>query len=176
MTDPFLVLLDRDGTINIDKHYLSDPDGVEILPGAISGLLRLQAAGAVLAIVTNQSGVGRGYFDLETAWAVNKRVVELLAQHGVTIAHSAMCPHAPEEACTCRKPAPELALECARATGLALTSSWTIGDKASDVQLGRGVGGKGLLIAASPAQDFGQSASCTDLDAAADFILQERGL
>lgn len=146
MTDPFLVLLDRDGTIIVDKHYLADPDGVELLPGAVEGLLRLKSAGAVFCVVTNQSGIARGYFDLETVDRIHQRLQGILAESGIRIEHFAICPHHPDEACDCRKPAPRLALECAALTGLDLTSSWVVGDKATDVGLADAVGARGLRV------------------------------
>tara|TARA_R110000868_G_scaffold2384_6_gene17704 strand:- start:13353 stop:13868 length:516 start_codon:yes stop_codon:yes gene_type:complete len=158
MPDPFLVLLDRDGTINIDRHYLSDPDGLEFLPGAVEGLQTLRDVGAVFAIVTNQSGIGRGYFDIVTAEAVNARLVEMLREQGVEIAFVGLCPHAPEEGCDCRKPAPKLALEAAAATGLPLDQAWVIGDKASDTGLADAVGARGVLIAPGSARDLTDAA------------------
>jgi histidinol-phosphate phosphatase family protein len=158
MPDPFLVLLDRDGTINIDRHYLADPDGLEFLPGAVEGLQTLRDAGAVFAIVTNQSGVGRGFFDRAAADAVNARLVEMLGEHGVEIAFVGLCPHAPEDACDCRKPAPRLALEAATATGLPLDQAWVIGDKTSDTGLADAVGARGVLIAPDGARDLVEAA------------------
>lgn len=172
MTEPFLVLLDRDGTINVDKHYLADPDGVEFLPGAIEGLRALAHAGAVLCIVTNQSGIGRGYFDRATADAVNDRVIDMLADETITITHAAICPHAPDQESDCRKPKPGMALECARVTGLPLASSWVIGDKMSDVGLARNSGGTGILIASEAPDD--QTLTAPDLVAAARIILAAR--
>lgn len=165
MPDPFLVLLDRDGTINVDKHYLADPDGLELLPHAIDGLQSLRDAGAILAIVTNQSGIGRGLFDQATADAVNDRLVTMLAERDIEIAHVATCPHHPDAGCGCRKPAAGLALECAAATGLALKTAWVIGDKDSDMGLADAVGARAVLI--------GQGGQI-DLAAAADLILSER--
>ncbi|MBR9825214.1 MAG: HAD family hydrolase [Alphaproteobacteria bacterium] len=173
MADPFLVLLDRDGTINIDKHYLADPDGLELLPGAIDGLQRLSAAGAVLCIVTNQSGIGRGYFDRETADAVNARLVDMLARHGIEFAHIALCPHAPDEDCDCRKPKPGMAHECAQHTGLPLDKAFVIGDKMSDVGLADAVNASGILITAQP-NHHGEAATARDLVEAADLILAAR--
>lgn len=173
MSDPFLVMLDRDGTINIDRTYLGDPAGLEFLPGAIEGLQTLRDAGAVLAIVTNQSGIGRGMFDREQADAVNEHLLAMLSAHGIEIAHVALCPHAPDDGCDCRKPAPGLAREAAEATGLPLDHAWVIGDKTSDTGLADAVGARGILITddrlASPAQAF----TAADLVEAAGIILAE---
>ncbi len=171
MSEPFLVLLDRDGTINVDKHYLADPDGLELLPGAVDGLKTLSQAGGVLCIVTNQSGIGRGYFDRETADAVNDRLVSMLKPYGIEFAHIAMCPHAPDEDCDCRKPKPGMALECARVTGLALESAFVIGDKLSDVGLAEGVSATGILIADTAPKAI---PTAKNLIEAADLILAAR--
>ncbi|MDM7984639.1 MAG: HAD family hydrolase [Maricaulis sp.] len=174
MSEPFLVMLDRDGTINVDKHYLADPAGLELLPGAVDGLVKLRDAGAVLCIVTNQSGIGRRYFDRATADSINDALVEMLKPHGITFAHIALCPHAPDEVCECRKPAPGMALECAQATGLALADSWVIGDKASDVGLANNTGGRGILISGETDIQAGQVFTAPSLSEAADYILQAR--
>ena len=79
------IMLDRDGTIIVDKHYLHDPDEVELLPGAVDGLKRMQDMGYGLGILTNQSGVGRGYYDEASVKACNGRTAELLQAHGITI-------------------------------------------------------------------------------------------
>lgn len=174
MSEPFLVMLDRDGTINVDKHYLADPAGLDLLPGAVEGLVKLRDAGAVLCIVTNQSGIGRGYFDRTSADSINDALAEMLKPHGITFAHIALCPHAPDEACGCRKPAPGMALECAQATGLALAESWVIGDKASDVGLANNTGGRGILISGETDIQAGQAFTAPSLSEAADYILQAR--
>ena len=173
MREPFLVLLDRDGTINIDRQYLGDPAGLEFLPGALEGLTILRDAGAVLAIVTNQSGIGRGLFDREQADTVNNHLVNMLGAHGIEIAHVALCPHSPDDGCDCRKPEPGLALEAAAATGLPLDQAWVIGDKTSDTGLADAVGARGILITAdrlaSPAEAF----TAGDLVEAAGIVLAE---
>lgn len=154
MSDPFLVLLDRDGTIIVDKHYLADPEGVELLPGVIDGLRQLKSADAVFCIVTNQSGVARGYFDLETVGRIHQRLQDVLAESEIRIEHYAVCPHHPDEACECRKPGPRLALECAALTGLDLASAWVVGDKASDVGLADAVGARGLRVGTDELPDL----------------------
>jgi len=170
MAEPFLVLLDRDGTINVDKHYLADPDGLDLLPGAIEGLTALIKGGATLCIVTNQSGIGRGYFDRATADAIHDRLVDILAPHGIRFAHIALCPHTPDAGCDCRKPRPGLALECAEATGLALDTAWVIGDKSSDTGLADAVGARGILITSDPTGPD----QAADLRDAAAHILASR--
>ena len=100
------VLLDRDGTLIEDKHYLSEPSGVALLPGVGPALSRLVQAGHRLFLVSNQSGVGRGYFTEQAVVACQKRLEELLEPYGVAFTDAVWCPHAPEESCFCRKPLP----------------------------------------------------------------------
>lgn len=141
------VLLDRDGTLIVEKHYLHDPAEVELEAGAVEALAALRDAGYVLAGVTNQSGVGRGYYGLDAVAACNARVDELLAAHGVTIAGWYVCPHGPADDCACRKPLPGLAEAAAAELGLDLARSWVIGDKPSDAGLGLAVGARAVLVA-----------------------------
>ncbi len=170
------VLLDRDGTIIVDKHYLADPAGVELERGAVRGLARMRALGLLLICVTNQSGVAKGLFDRARVDAVNARVDALLACEGVTIDGWYVCPHGSDSGCDCRKPAPGLALAAAREFGLDLSRAFVIGDKLSDVELARAVGARGILVEtgkgaalAGAAREAGFSVA-RDLDGAADLI------
>lgn len=140
------VLLDRDGTLIVERGYLSDPAGVELETGAVEGLARLVAAGFVPVVLTNQSGIARGYFDRAAADAVNRRTGELLTNGGVAIQGWYVCPHGPGDGCHCRKPSPGLAYQAADALDLDLSRSWMIGDKRSDIELARAVGASGLLV------------------------------
>ncbi len=133
------LFLDRDGTLIVDTGYPRDPALVELLPGAIDALRALQASWA-LVIISNQSGIGRGLIAQHEADAVHARVVELFAQSGVTFAGAYYCPHAPDAACRCRKPAPGLLLDAARDLALDLATSAMIGDKPSDVAAGQAAG------------------------------------
>lgn len=131
------VLLDRDGTVILDKHYLSDPGGVELFPAAAHGLKRLVHAGIRLFIVTNQSGIGRGYFSETDYRACHAAMEELLREEGVAFSGTAFCPHDPEKNCACRKPAPGMWLELAQRHGLEAARTAMVGDKAEDVLFGR---------------------------------------
>lgn len=133
------LLLDRDNTILDDPGYLSDPDQVVFLPGALEGLKRFHEAGWPLVVLTNQSGIGRGYFGVEELKAVHDRFQELLAERGVKLSGIFYCPHSPEEGCNCRKPAPGLAEQASRELGLELSEAIMVGDKESDLLLGREV-------------------------------------
>src|SRR5205085_12352036 len=105
-----LVLLDRDGTLIRNVPFLDDPGKVEILPGVIEGLLKLQAAGLRLAIVTNQQGIGLGYFTMQDFIAVNQRMLRELGAAGVRISKIYFCAHSLAEQCSCRKPATGIVL------------------------------------------------------------------
>jgi D-glycero-D-manno-heptose 1,7-bisphosphate phosphatase len=145
MTGP-VVMLDRDGTIIVERDYLADPGGVELEARALEGLRRLVDAGALLIVVTNQSGIGRGYFDEAVVARVNDHVATLLMEGGVSIAGWYVCPHAPEEACSCRKPAPGLVKRAAVEFGFDPTLAYIVGDKASDIGLGAATGATPILV------------------------------
>jgi D-glycero-D-manno-heptose 1,7-bisphosphate phosphatase len=140
------VVLDRDGTINVERHYLSDPDQVELIPGAVSGLNRMKKMGLGLVVITNQSGVGRGYFNAARLDLIHRRLRGLLEEEKVSLDGIYFCPHRPDEDCACRKPKPGLLLRSAEELNFDPHDCFFIGDKASDLELGRGVGGPTLLV------------------------------
>ncbi|HWP41478.1 MAG TPA: HAD family hydrolase [Tepidisphaeraceae bacterium] len=146
MSRPRFVLLDRDGTIIVERHYLSDPDQVELLPGAAEGLAKLSAMGLGLVVVTNQSGIGRGYFDEGRVEQIHRRMCQLLAAHGVFLDGIYICPHRPEDQCLCRKPRTGLVQTAAMELGFMPHQSFMIGDKACDVELGRAIGACSILV------------------------------
>jgi D-glycero-D-manno-heptose 1,7-bisphosphate phosphatase len=141
-----VVVLDRDGTINVERHYLADPDQVELLDGAAEGLRRLRAMGLELIVITNQSGVGRGYFTEDTLGRIHARLEELLEVEGVRLNAIYVCPHVPADGCRCRKPAPALLERAAREWGFEPRDAFVIGDKRSDVELGQRAGSTTLLV------------------------------
>ncbi len=141
-----LLVLDRDGTVIEEKHYLSDPDAVELVPGAAEGLRALQQRGYGIAIVTNQSGIGRGYYDEAAMHAVNDRVVDLLSRAGVRVEGIWHCPHRPDDSCECRKPSPGMLESATRTLGYAASECVVVGDKACDIDLGRRAGAKTALV------------------------------
>lgn len=164
------VFLDRDGVIIADKNYLSDPDGVELLPGAVEGLHMFQAAGFILIIVTNQSGVGRGMFSIQDAEAVNDRVVELLAKNTVTITATYYCPHAPGDNCLCRKPNPGMLLQAAAEHDIDLRQSIMIGDKEADVMAGEAAQCRCSILIAPTSTKSGEPIA-PNLEVAARYVL-----
>jgi D-glycero-D-manno-heptose 1,7-bisphosphate phosphatase len=140
------ILLDRDGTIIHDKHYLHDPEGVELLPQAVEGLKRMQGMGFGLAVLTNQSGVARGYYDEDAVKACNERMIELLAEEGVAIDGVFFCPHEPQDKCGCRKPKPGLMAQAAAELDFDPAQAFMIGDKSADVGLGKNTGATSILV------------------------------
>lgn len=136
------VLFDRDETIVLDVPFNGNPENVKPAPNAKALLDRLRAAGLPLAVVSNQSGVGRGYITIEQVDAVNRRVDELLGP----FAGFFVCPHAPEDACECRKPKPKLITDAARALGVDVACCVVVGDRESDVEAARNAGAIPLKI------------------------------
>ena len=145
-TVPRCIFVDRDGTLIEEKHHLHDPAQVVLLPNTIAGLQLLQQRGCGLVVVTNQAGIGRGYYTEDDMHACNHRMCELLEIGGVTLDGIYFCPHAPHQACACRKPKPGMALQAAQELGIELAGSWVIGDKALDVNLATAIGGRGILV------------------------------
>jgi len=140
------VLLDRDGTLIVEKPYLSDPDQIELIGGAADGLRRLAARGIGLVVVTNQSGIARGCFDATRLAEIHERLVSRLRAEGVALDGIFVCPHHPDEHCACRKPRTGLALRAAAELGFEPAHAFVIGDRASDVALGRALGATTLLV------------------------------
>ncbi len=140
------VLLDRDGTVIVDKNYLSDPAGVELLPGAAEGLRSLAAAGLRLFVVTNQSGIGRGYFSEAAYHACHTAMETLLRGADVPLEGGAFCPHAPEDACECRKPALGMWRLLAARHALDASRTAMVGDKAEDAAFGRNAGFAAVVL------------------------------
>lgn len=142
------VILDRDGTIVIDRGYLDDPAQLCFLPGAAEGLRLWHERGHRLIVVSNQSGVGRGRLTLERARQINERFLHLVAQAGARIDGIYFCPHRPDEDCACRKPKTQLVLEAAAAFGFDPADAIVIGDKSTDIELGRRLRALTMLVSA----------------------------
>ena len=147
------VFVDRDGTIMVDKHFLSDPDQIEFESGAIDGLRRISQLGYRIVIISNQSGVARGLFGIETVERVNGRLIEMLAQEGINLAGCYYCPYlssgkVPEFSIEHRgrKPAPGMPEEAATHLGLDLRRSFVVGDKLDDFYLGSIIGAYSILV------------------------------
>jgi len=140
------VFLDRDGTINIDHGYLHKPEELVLITGAAEAIRRLNELGVKVIIITNQSGVGRGYFKEQDVRKVNTRLEALLSLEGAHIDGIYYCIHTPDDDCSCRKPNGELGVRAAGEHGVDLSRSFVVGDKASDVELAWGLGARGVLV------------------------------
>jgi len=140
------VFLDRDGTINEDRGYIGDPADVVLIDGAAEAIKRLNRLGVPVIVLTNQSGIGRGYYTRADLEAVNKRLVELLEEKGAHVDGIYWCPHRPDENCECRKPGTRLLEDAADEHGIDLVRSVMVGDKVSDLELARRVGMKRVLV------------------------------
>lgn len=153
MTDKRAVFLDRDGTINVEKDYLIDPKEFEFIAGVPQALKRLQDAGFLLVIVTNQSGVARGYFDLDDVHRLHDHMCQLLRDYGVTINRIEICPHHPNQGagefrreCDCRKGRPGMLLRAATDLQIDLKRSFMVGDKLADVDAGLAAGCRTFMV------------------------------
>ena len=140
--------LDRDGTIVEDAHYLSRPEQLVLLPGAADAIRRLNEAGVPVVIVTNQSGIGRGFFTGDEYAVVERALVEMLDASGARVLATYHCPHHPDVtgSCECRKPGLALYERAAREHGLDLAASLFVGDRWRDVAPALRLGGTGVLV------------------------------
>jgi histidinol-phosphate phosphatase family protein len=140
------VFLDRDGTLVADRGYTHRVEDYALLPGVPEGLRRLAGAGFALAVVTNQSGIGRGYYSEADFQAFQRHLAADLARRGVVLETSFFCPHLPDAGCGCRKPAPGMLERARRELGADLARSWVIGDHRTDVELAARAGCAGAVL------------------------------
>ncbi len=148
-----VVILDRDDTIVVDRGYLGDPDGLEFLPQAAQGLQWFHQNGYRLVVITNQSGVGRGLFPIEQVHAMNERLQRMVEDIGARLTAIYFCPHVPEAACDCRKPAQGLLERAVAELHFDPKAAIVIGDKPSDVEFGKRAGAMTILIAPTAPPD-----------------------
>jgi D-glycero-D-manno-heptose 1,7-bisphosphate phosphatase len=146
-----VIFLDRDGTVNVDHGYLHDIGDWQFIDAAPEAIRCLRDAGFAIALVTNQSGVGRGYYTLDAVHVLHDYVQQQLAQYDTRIDAFAVCPHLPDEDCQCRKPRTAMARDIERQLGkqIAYSESWTIGDKISDIEFGVNLGTHTALLHSS---------------------------
>ena len=177
------VFLDRDGTLITEKHYLHRPEEVEIFPGAGAALKRLADAGFLLIVVTNQSGIGRGYFTLADAGRVNDHVAGEFATQGVYFARTYIAPEAPEQPSRGRKPSPQFLFDARDEFHLNLAESFMVGDKLIDLECGWNAGvkksilvrtGYGAELARQSPDQVAAAAIVDGLPEMADWILQAK--
>ena len=173
------VFLDRDGVLMRDAKFVDPVNQVEVINGAPQAMRSLQDAGFRLFVVTNQSGVGRGYFTREAVEEIHTLLNQHFSAAGVRIERYYVCPHHPEDNCDCRKPKPKFLLEAAREYGLDLSRCFMVGDRPSDIQCGRNAGTTTILVMTGAGQETLDAHSVAadqaagDIGAAADWILRQ---
>jgi D-glycero-D-manno-heptose 1,7-bisphosphate phosphatase len=178
------VFLDRDGTINEEVGYLDDPDHLYLIPGAAEAIRLLNEAGIPAVVVSNQSGIGRGYFSAATAEEINEQLAKQLAKHGAHVDAIYYCPHHPSEGCDCRKPKTGMLKQAAREYGIDTHLAFIVGDKASDLDAGHRAGCRTVLVLTGYGElarenlndcDFQPDYVSTDLLDAVRWVLAEGG-
>lgn len=176
-----LIILDRDGVINKDSpDFIKSPDEWFPLPGSLEAIARLCAAGFRIAVATNQSGLGRGLFDLQALHAIHARMMAAVAAAGGTISVLEYCPHRPEDGCNCRKPATGLLLRIAERLGVDLVDVPCVGDSLRDLQAAEAVAARAILVLTGNGRQTldgglpGRVEVFDNLAAAADHLIGEQ--
>jgi len=142
-----LIVLDRDGVINHDSDdYIKSPDEWQPIDGSLEAIARLNHAGYIVAIASNQSGLARGYFDIEVLTAMHKKMDELLAKIGGRIDAVFYCPHGPDDACQCRKPKPGMLLDIGQRFNVPLKQVIFVGDSIADINTANNAHAKAVLV------------------------------
>lgn len=161
------VFLDRDGTITEDVHYCRRPEDVALLPDVGKAIALLNRAGMTVVIVTNQSGIARGYFDWGTLEAIHKELRRVLTHEHARVDAIYVCPHHPDDGCACRKPRPGLLLRAAADLNLELSSSYMVGDQHGDILAGQACGCTTVLVDTGPirAEEHGAESIIPDCSA-----------
>jgi D-glycero-D-manno-heptose 1,7-bisphosphate phosphatase len=147
------IFIDRDGTINEDIGYVSTPEQLSVYPWTAQAIRLINEAGVRVVVVTNQSGIARGFYTEDVLRAIHQRLIEELARQGARLDAVYYCPHHPRignpsyrRECDCRKPKPGMLQRAAREHGINLSRSWVIGDKSSDVNLAAAAGAHSALV------------------------------
>jgi histidinol-phosphate phosphatase family protein len=165
-----VIILDRDGTFLDDPGYLDDPAALRFLPGAGAALRCLHERGYRLVVITNQSGVGRGLFSLARLQEIHRRLTEMVEEAGSRLEGIYACPHVPDAGCDCRKPQDGLFRQAASELGFEASSAIVIGDRLSDMLLGRRVGAPAILVGGDPAATAAADFVAADLAAAVEVV------
>ncbi len=141
------LILDRDGVINYDSDaFIKSPEEWQPLPGSLEAIARLNAAGYRIIVISNQSGLARGLFDLGTLKAIHQKFQALLAKQNGRIEHIYFCPHGPHDHCNCRKPLPGMFKQCAKDYKLELKGTYAVGDSVRDLEAAQSAGANGILV------------------------------
>lgn len=176
------VFLDRDGTLNPDPGYISDPDDFELFPGVAPALALLKKAGYMLILITNQSGISRGLISPEQLTMVHEKMQNLLATADVTLDAIYFCPHHPDfppingvSDCNCRKPRPGMVLQAISDFDIDSDKSYLIGDRTNDIQVAINARVQPVCIRSQPASGYDNVPTFATLKEAVDWILAETG-
>lgn len=184
------VFIDRDGTINEEMGYINHVSRLRVLPGSADAIRRLNENGVAAVVISNQSGVARGYFPEELVKQVNARLAEILTESGARLDGIYYCPHHPKgeveeyrKACDCRKPKTGLIDQAVEELGLDLSRSYVVGDRHADIQIAHNAGAKGILVLTGYGRGEWENESekwevrpshvCDDLAAAVDWVLED---
>lgn len=175
-----LIVLDRDGVINKDSaSYIKSPKEWQAVPGSLAAIAKLTSLGYKIVIATNQSGIARGYFTIDTLNAIHKKMLAKINAAGGHIEHIFICPHGPNDNCGCRKPKPGLLLQAASQLHISPSEMLVIGDSIRDITAAQSFGANAIFIqTANKSADLlaAQAAGvqiCTDLAEAADIICKK---
>jgi histidinol-phosphate phosphatase family protein len=169
------IFLDRDGVMVVEKDFLIDVEDIEFYPETIGALAAIND-GYLKIVVSNQSGIARGYFSSDDVNRLNSKISRLLQEHGIHIDAWLFCPHGPEDNCSCRKPRPGMIRESADRMDVDLDKSWLIGDKSSDIETGKNAGIKTILVktgygGSEPgARDVNPDFTASNIGEAIDYI------
>lgn len=173
------VFIDRDDTICRDVGYCRRPEDLVLLPGSSAGLKLLNESGFKVVVITNQSGIARGFLDEAILDNIHAKMKEDLSREGASVDAIYYCPHHPDEGCSCRKPAPELGLRAIKEQGVDPRRSFVIGDRLMDILFARALGCKAILISNPKGIGELQAARVTadfvaaDLEEAANWVLHQ---
>lgn len=169
------VFLDRDGTMAKDVHYCRRPEDFELFPYTAKALRLLNEHGFKVIVITNQSGIARGYFTEETLARIHQKMIDEVAKEGGFIDAICYCPHHPDDNCDCRKPKPKLLLQASNEHNIDLEHSFVVGDLQMDIDLGKAGGCRTILIdnALVNGKKVAADAIASDLLEAVQFILKE---
>ena len=180
------VFLDRDGTINEEVGYLDSLEQLRIFPAAFDAVRMINEAGMKVVVVTNQSGVARGFFDEDFVNSVHARINEIFREKGAFIDRFYYCPHHPTEgvgryriSCDCRKPAPGMLIRASEELDIDLSSSYVVGDMAKDIEVANNVGARGILVRTGYGKnvvtsDIKPAFIAEDILAAAEWIMKDQ--
>ena len=147
------VFIDRDGTMAKDVSYCSCPEDFELLPNTGKAIRLLNEHGFKVIVITNQSGIARGYFTEEMLAKIHEKMKDELAKEGAWVDAIYYCPHRPEDNCQCRKPKPKLALQAAKDHNIEIKDSLVVGDLQMDIDLGKAIGCRTILVRTPPTND-----------------------